>query len=118
MNTPSEEFLPRMNQRSRRVARVWHSTVGKIQQSALWEAVDGRVLIYIYKERMLDDVEQRYPARHHVMVDDKLRILAAMKNVLGTDLRRSSRARDTTRSIHKLLLLIQLPIVPSSVSAI
>ena len=51
----------------------------KVQRSGLWEAVEGRVLIYIHKERMLDDVEQRYPARHYVMVDDKLRILAAMK---------------------------------------
>ncbi len=58
----------------------------KIQRSGLWEAVDGRVLIYIHKERMLDDVEQRYPARHYVMVDDKLRILAAMKEVLGSRL--------------------------------
>jgi FMN phosphatase YigB (HAD superfamily) len=55
----------------------------KIQRSGLWDAVQGRVLIYIHKERMLDDVAQRYPARHYVMVDDKLRILAAMKNVLG-----------------------------------
>jgi FMN phosphatase YigB (HAD superfamily) len=53
----------------------------KIQRSGLWDAVDGRVLIYIHKEQMLDDVTQRYPARHYVMVDDKLRILAAMKNV-------------------------------------
>jgi FMN phosphatase YigB (HAD superfamily) len=51
----------------------------KIQRSGLWEAVDGRVLIYIHKERMLDAVAQRYPARHYVMIDDKLRILAAMK---------------------------------------
>jgi FMN phosphatase YigB (HAD superfamily) len=51
----------------------------KVQRSGLWEAVEGRVLIYIHKEQMLDDVEQRYPARHYVMVDDKLRILAAMK---------------------------------------
>ena len=58
----------------------------KIQRSGLWEAVHGRVLIYIHKERMLDDVKQRYPARHYVMVDDKLRILAAMKNVLGNRL--------------------------------
>lgn len=58
----------------------------KIQRSGLWEAVDGRVLIYIHKEQMLDDVEQRYPARHYVMVDDKLRILAAMKNVWGNRL--------------------------------
>jgi len=36
----------------------------KIQRSGLWDAVDGRGLIYIHKERMLDDVEQRYPARH------------------------------------------------------
>jgi FMN phosphatase YigB (HAD superfamily) len=53
----------------------------KIQRSGLWEAVQGRVLIYIQKEQMLDDVEQRYPARHYVMVDDKLRILAAMKAI-------------------------------------
>ena len=53
----------------------------KIQRSGLWEAVEGRVLIYIHKEQMLDDVEHRYPARHYVMVDDKLRILAAMKKI-------------------------------------
>lgn len=58
----------------------------KIQRSGLWEAVDGRVLIYIHKERMLDDVERRYPARHYVMVDDKLRILAEMKNAWGNRL--------------------------------
>jgi FMN phosphatase YigB (HAD superfamily) len=55
----------------------------KVQRSGLWEAVEGRVLIYIHKEQMLADLEQRYPARHYVMVDDKLRILAAMKNTLG-----------------------------------
>lgn len=54
----------------------------KIQRSGLWGAVGGRVLIYIHKEQMLDDVQQRYPARHYVMVDDKLRILAAMKATL------------------------------------
>ena len=37
------------------------------------------MLIYVHKELMLDEVEQRYPARHYVMVDDKLRILSAMK---------------------------------------
>ena len=55
----------------------------KIQRSGLWQAVDGRVLIYIHKERRLDEVTQRYPARRYVMVDDKLRILAAMKASLG-----------------------------------
>jgi FMN phosphatase YigB (HAD superfamily) len=54
----------------------------KIQRSGLWDAVDGRVLIYIHKERMLDAIAQRFPARHYVMVDDKLRILAAMKRAL------------------------------------
>src|SRR5438105_666798 len=53
----------------------------KVQRSGLWEAVESRVLIYIHKEEMLDDVRQWYPAQHYVMVDDKLRILAAMKNV-------------------------------------
>jgi FMN phosphatase YigB (HAD superfamily) len=55
----------------------------KIRRSSLWDAVEWRVLIYIHKELMLDDVERRCPARRYVMVDDKLRILAAMKNVWG-----------------------------------
>ena len=55
----------------------------KVQRSGLWNAVEGRVLIYVHKERMLSDVEKRYPARHYVMVDDKLRILAAMKSIWG-----------------------------------
>jgi len=53
----------------------------KVQRSGLWDAVQGHVLIYIHKEQMLADVEQRYPSRHYVMIDDKLRILAAMKEV-------------------------------------
>jgi FMN phosphatase YigB (HAD superfamily) len=58
----------------------------KVQRSGIWEAVEGRVLIYIHKEQMLDAVRQRYPASRYVMVDDKLRILAAMKNVWGDQL--------------------------------
>jgi FMN phosphatase YigB (HAD superfamily) len=58
----------------------------KIQRSGLWEAVEGRVLIYVHKEQMLEDVEQRYPAHHYVMVDDKLRILTAMKKTWGSRL--------------------------------
>ncbi len=58
----------------------------KVQRSGLWEAVEGRVLIYIHKEQMLNDVERRYPARHYVMVDDKLRILTAMKRIWGNRL--------------------------------
>jgi FMN phosphatase YigB (HAD superfamily) len=55
----------------------------KVERSGLWEAVGGHVLIYVHKERVLDDVERRYPARHYVMVDDKLRILTAIKSVWG-----------------------------------
>jgi FMN phosphatase YigB (HAD superfamily) len=55
----------------------------KIQRSGLWDAVDGRVLIYVHKEQMLDDVERRHPAQRYVMVDDKLRVLAAMKKTWG-----------------------------------
>jgi FMN phosphatase YigB (HAD superfamily) len=53
----------------------------KVERSGLWAAVEGRVLIYVHKEQMLDDVEARYPAKRYVMVDDKVRILAAMKSV-------------------------------------
>ena len=58
----------------------------KIKQSGLWDAVEGNVLLYIHKEKMLDDIERRYPARRYVMVDDKLRILTAMKNTWGARL--------------------------------
>ena len=55
----------------------------KIQRSGLWNAVCGRVLIYIHKEQMLDRVQHHFPAQHYVMVDDKVRILAAMKEAMG-----------------------------------
>ena len=58
----------------------------KIQRAGLWDAVEGRVLIYIHKEQMLDDLQRRHPAQRYVMVDDKLRILGAMKAVLGARL--------------------------------
>lgn len=58
----------------------------KVHRSGLWDAVEGRVLIYIHKEQMLADVERLYPARHYVMMDDKLRILTAMKEVWGNRL--------------------------------
>jgi FMN phosphatase YigB (HAD superfamily) len=53
----------------------------KISRSGLANAVAGHVLIYVHKEEELDDVEQRYPAQHYVLVDDKLRILAAVKKI-------------------------------------
>jgi FMN phosphatase YigB (HAD superfamily) len=55
----------------------------KIERSGLWEAFKDHVLIYVHKENMLGDVEKHYPAQHYVMVDDKLRILAAIKKIWG-----------------------------------
>jgi FMN phosphatase YigB (HAD superfamily) len=55
----------------------------KIERSGLFEAVEGNILIYIHKERELADVERRYPAERYVMVDDKLRILKAIKDAWG-----------------------------------
>jgi hypothetical protein len=56
----------------------------KVERSGLWQAMSGRVLIYIHKERELGDVERLYPAKHYVLIDDKLRILAAVKQIWGT----------------------------------
>jgi transaldolase len=55
----------------------------KVQRSGIFEAVEGHVLIYIHKEESLKDVERRYLAEHYVLVDDKLRILTAVKKVWG-----------------------------------
>lgn len=51
----------------------------KISASGIADAVDGNVLVYVHKETMLDDVERRFPARHYVMFEDKLRVLDALK---------------------------------------
>ena len=55
----------------------------KVDRSGLYEIFEGHVLIYIHKEQELDDVEAKYPAAHYVMVDDKVRILAAIKKHWG-----------------------------------
>jgi FMN phosphatase YigB (HAD superfamily) len=55
----------------------------KVERSGIAAAVDGHVLIYIHKERTLDDVEERYPAGHYVLIDDKPRILDAVKRAWG-----------------------------------
>jgi len=55
----------------------------KVERSGLWRAFDNRVLIYIHKEEELDDVARLYPADHYVMIDDKLRILSAVKKIWG-----------------------------------
>ena len=71
----------------------------KVERAGLADAVDGRVLIYIHKEQTLDDVERRFPAEHYVLVDDKPRILAAVKRFWGDRVttvfaRQGSYARD------------------------
>ncbi|MGO4335238.1 HAD family hydrolase [Labrys sp. KB_33_2] len=58
----------------------------KVQRAGLWDAVEGRVMIYLHKEQMLDSVQRHYPAEHYAMVDDKPRLLAKMKAVMGDKL--------------------------------
>jgi len=53
----------------------------KVERSGLWQAFNGRVLIYVHKEQELNDVERLYPAEHYVLIDDKLRILDAVKKI-------------------------------------
>ena len=55
----------------------------KVERSGLWKAFDNRVLIYIHKEEELDDVQRLYPADRYVLIDDKLRILTAVKKIWG-----------------------------------
>ena len=55
----------------------------KVERAGLWQAFNDNVLIYVHKEQSLDDVERLYPARRYVMIDDKLRILDAMKRQWG-----------------------------------
>ncbi|MDA8107003.1 MAG: HAD family hydrolase [Betaproteobacteria bacterium] len=80
------EVLRRARERARTVILSDGDAVfqpRKVERSGLWDAVHGQVLIYVHKEQMLADVERLYPARRYVMVDDKLRILAAMKAIWG-----------------------------------
>ena len=56
----------------------------KVERSGISESVDGNVLIYIHKEKELDDVERRFPAAHYALIDDKLRILTEVKKRWGS----------------------------------
>jgi hypothetical protein len=55
----------------------------KVERSGISESVNGNVLIYIHKEKEMDDVERRFPADHYVLIDDKIRILAEVKKIWG-----------------------------------
>ena len=58
----------------------------KIQKSGIWDAVEGRILIYVHKEEKIDAMKRRLPASQYVMIDDKVRILHAMKDAMGSSL--------------------------------
>src|SRR5690348_7232829 len=80
------DVLVRFRQRGRTVILTDGDVVyqpRKVQRSGIFEAVAGHVLIYVHKEEALKDVERRYPAEHYVLVDDKLRILTAVKEAWG-----------------------------------
>ena len=89
----------------------------KIQRSGIWDAVEGRVLIYLHKEKMLEAVAHRYPAKHYVMVDDKVRILAAMKQSWGSKLTTIFPRQGHYAWMPRKSRNIQLPISPSRPSA-
>ena len=55
----------------------------RVERSGISEVVEGHVFIYVHKQEALEDVWKRYPARHYVLVDDKLRILTAVKKGWG-----------------------------------
>lgn len=58
----------------------------KVERSGLFDAFEGRVLLYVHKEQQLDDIERRYPADHYLLIDDKVRILTAFKRIWGSRL--------------------------------
>jgi len=66
----------------------------KVERAGLLEPVDGNALIYIHKQLELEDVEQHYPAQHYVLVDDNLRILAAVKHAWGSRVTKARNAKD------------------------
>ncbi|MBV8207729.1 MAG: HAD family hydrolase [Acidobacteria bacterium] len=78
------EVIGRLRERGRTVVLSDGDAVfqpRKIRRSGIWEAVEHHALVYVHKEQMLGDVEEKYQAERYVMVDDKLRILTAMKNI-------------------------------------
>lgn len=77
----------------------------KIERSGLFEATDGNILIYIHKEQEIADLERRYPAKHYVLFDDKLRILDSIKSQLNERVttvfvKQGHYARDVDQSLY------------------
>lgn len=88
----------------------------KVRQSGLYSAVEGRALICIHKERQLNDIEKRYPAKHYVLVDDKLRLLAAAKEFWGSRL--TTILPRQGHYAHDPIVLSQYPAADISISRI
>lgn len=80
----------------------------KIQRSGIWELVEGRVLIYQHKEQSLHSMQARFPAQHYVIIDDKPKLLAAMKKTMGDEL-----TTVFVRQGHYALESIDSPISPA-----
>jgi hypothetical protein len=103
----------------------------KVERAGIADAVDGRVLIYLHKEQQLDDIERRYPAEHYVLVDDKLRILAAVKKawdkrVTTVFVQQGSYAHDQTEvgalppadvTIERIAYLLNSDVLPTRATA-
>jgi len=80
------ELVERLRERGRPVLLSDGDVVfqpHKIRRSGLWAAFRGDVLVYIHKEQELEDVARRYPARRYVLIDDKVRLLTAIKETWG-----------------------------------
>ena len=80
------ELIERLRERGRPVLLSDGDVVfqpHKIRRSGLWAAFRGDVLVYIHKEQELEDVARRYPARRYVLIDDKVRLLTAIKETWG-----------------------------------
>jgi len=98
------ELIQRLRERGRPVLLSDGDVVfqpHKIRRSGLWAAFRGDVLVYIHKEQELEDVERRYPARRYVLIDDKVRLLTAIKEIWGARVttvfvRQGHYARDAT----------------------
>jgi len=88
----------------------------KVSRSGLAALFELRVLIYIHKEEELAYVERLFPAKHYVMIDDKLRLLDAIKRYWGARVttvfpRQGHYANDTT-------VLVEYPAADLSIDSI
>jgi FMN phosphatase YigB (HAD superfamily) len=55
----------------------------KIARAGFPDVIDGPVLVFDHKEDQFEEVRRRVPAERYVLIDDKPRILAAVRERLG-----------------------------------